>query len=1515
MRLYPRAGALLLLCACTSSSPETEPASRSEAALPPSERPSFLRVVPDATARGADATATALTAVRHHARSFGLTAAALDDAHVATVDELPGGGTIVSLRQRQDSVEVWGQELDVVLDDDGRAIALSGRLDDGPALGAAPTRADVTAAVAVAFADWTGVALERGRVALDADTDAELADVRLDLVAAVASGGLDVDPTARVKPVWFAADHGRIPAHYVELTGRDEADRTPRGHGYVVATSGEVLARTDLVHDEGARYRVWADPATGQPYPSPLGPGTLPHPTGRPDMLPFEAIEPDLIDAEGTPPWLSDDATGTAGNNVEVSVSRLGEEPTPAPLTDDRTFDHRGHAGRDGAATDPAQAYAAATSAFYATNWFHELFYGLGFDEAAGNAQRANFGRGGVEGDPLQIDVSGVCDNASMRTPQDGRSPGMTLCLFSGAATLEADIGGVHHSFGAYGARDDPMGGFDLAGRLALSTATGCDPPTGDVAGAIVLQRLPSEWWSCDMGYLTRNAAAAGAVGLVVVQAGADPDAVVLQGSGYGSELPVLFVSRRTGDTLAAGVASGGAQVRLVRALRDSAVDMTVLGHEWAHYLFGRLVGRGTGQLYWPQPGGLNEGTADFVALLALARADDLAVAGNDRLQGVYPVGQYVLGGAGVIDFGYHGIRRFPYSTDEARNPLTLGHIARRNRLPDTVPTPAPYTDNAEVHRSGEVWATALWGCFAALVEAHGLDEARQRMLGYTVSALKAMPATPTFLDARDAFLAVAAAGAPDDEERLWRAFARRGFGEDARAPAIRDDDNNGVVESFEHPYQTRVLAAALVEGIDGTGACDHDGILDIGEAGALQVRVRRATVDDEVVVTIEAPDGVELPDGARFTAPAGAGRVFDLRIPVTVVRSPDSDRVTFTAAATGRDRRHEVAVSTVVDRDRALVARDEIEDDAATWSRVHTILSGWTRTGEPGDRRWRMAQPFFEHASLVSPALTHDGDGPLQIAFDHRFAFMALSGGVIELSTDGGQRWTDVGTRAQPTYNEEIWGGLPYDSRRRGFGYRSPAWPAMHRTVLDLGETYRGQTVHIRFRVGSDRSEEWEIDNVEVSGVRRPPFTRVVADRGACLTVDAGPDQIVDGGAIVTLAGSHGDTLAAAWTQVAGPAVALASDGEAATFTAPVLDADTELRFRLTVRPGGHTGERSDEVVVRVRSQIVVAPLADRRAVGGTAVALDASASHGAADDELTYAWRQDAGPAVTLTGADTAVVHFEAPSVAAPSVVTLTVTVGSRTRAAVASRTVSIEVLPALVVTASAVALAVPGEIVRLTATTNRAAGDAPVLRWEQVEGPAAVLDPAASEPDVAMPAPAVHSALRFRATATGTAFDERASADVVVIVAVTDAGPDREALSGAEVVLGSEQPDGVVPGVVYAWEQTEGPPATLRDRDGALVRFAAPTVTAETRLAFRLAVQSGERALGSDDVVVTVRPAPPGPVDPGPGPGPSPGPEPEPEPEDGGCGCSTSGSGAGGTLALGLAIAALLRRRPRR
>ena len=48
---------------------------------------------------------------------------------------------------------------------------------------------------------------------------------------------------------------------------------------------------------------------------------------------------------------------------------------------------------------------AAVTQLFYVTNWLHDWCYDSGFDEAAGNAQHDNFGRGGLGGDPLHAEA------------------------------------------------------------------------------------------------------------------------------------------------------------------------------------------------------------------------------------------------------------------------------------------------------------------------------------------------------------------------------------------------------------------------------------------------------------------------------------------------------------------------------------------------------------------------------------------------------------------------------------------------------------------------------------------------------------------------------------------------------------------------------------------------------------------------------------------------------------------------------------------------------------------------------------------------------------------------------------------------------------------------------------------------------------------------------------------------------------------------------------------------------
>lgn len=72
---------------------------------------------------------------------------------------------------------------------------------------------------------------------------------------------------------------------------------------------------------------------------------------------------------------------------------------------------------------------AAITNLFYWNNIIHDVTYQYGFDEASGNFQHNNYGKGGIGNDRVNAeaqDGSGTC-NANFATPPDGNRPRMQM--------------------------------------------------------------------------------------------------------------------------------------------------------------------------------------------------------------------------------------------------------------------------------------------------------------------------------------------------------------------------------------------------------------------------------------------------------------------------------------------------------------------------------------------------------------------------------------------------------------------------------------------------------------------------------------------------------------------------------------------------------------------------------------------------------------------------------------------------------------------------------------------------------------------------------------------------------------------------------------------------------------------------------------------------------------------------------------------------------------------------------
>ncbi|PTL83911.1 hypothetical protein DAT35_10655 [Vitiosangium sp. GDMCC 1.1324] len=176
--------------------------------------------------------------------------------------------------------------------------------------------------------------------------------------------------------------------------------------------------------------------------------------------------------------------------------------------------------------------------------------------------------------------------------------------------------------------------------------------------------------------------------------------------------------------------------------------------------------------------------------------------------------------------------------------------------------------------------------------------------------------------------------------------------------------------------------------------------------------------------------------------------------------------------------------------------------------------------------------------------------------------------------------------------------------------------------------------------------------DGLDVSA----PFTVTVKVNNRKPVAHVEPVPKVDEGTKVTLKGSatqvdEGDTLVYAWTQVGGPTATL-SDSASATpsFTAPLVDADTELTFQLIVSLGGVASEPVT-VKVLVRNVPDEPPVAraggDQRISEGSGVTLDGSKSSDPQGAPLRdYAWTQVDGPTVTLMPAGPRAM-FNAPEV----------------------------------------------------------------------------------------------------------------------------------------------------------------------------------------------------------------------------------------------------------------------------
>lgn len=247
---------------------------------------------------------------------------------------------------------------------------------------------------------------------------------------------------------------------------------------------------------------------------------------------------------------------------------------------------------------------------------------------------------------------------------------------------------------------------------------------------------------------------------------------------------------------------------------RDGDLDAEVVLHEYTHGLSNRRVGGGVG-ISALQTAGMGEGWSDFYALSMLSES-------GDNVNGNYGAGGYAsfLDTTSYSNNYYFGIRRYPYTTDMTRNPLTFKDIdsAQASTHPGVPKSPLGSSSASEVHNQGELWCVTLWDVRANLINKYGWAIGNQLALQIVTDGMNLSVANPNFLQSRDAILQadfVDNAGANRNE--LWAAFAKRGMGYFATSPV--SSTTTGIVESYVVPDDlsvTPTTAQVLIGPVGG---------------------------------------------------------------------------------------------------------------------------------------------------------------------------------------------------------------------------------------------------------------------------------------------------------------------------------------------------------------------------------------------------------------------------------------------------------------------------------------------------------------------------------------------------------------------------------------------------------------------------------------------------------------------------------------------------------------------------
>jgi extracellular elastinolytic metalloproteinase len=887
--------------------------------------PSAMPAADTGTTSSAEAGAVdvALRYVDANAAKLGVTRADVADLVVtSSYTSSHSGVTHVNLNQRFQGLEVLGAHATVNVAAGGKVIFAAGAFES-----------DLRAA-SVDDADLAATdAVEAAAAGLDLDDPAGLRVLSRSGGAAqktvLSRAGISDEPIA-ARLGWQPTKSGLRLAWQLVI---DDASAEHLWNATVDAATGKLLEAEDWTsHDPVdelaarlARPTSFADALAGPVSPNPVLDGS----SYRAYQLPTEspndrdrALVQNPADGLASPfGW--HDTDGAAG--AEFTITRGNNVHAYLDQDDDEQQDFGG--SPDGGAgldfdfpidlTEHAQFYREAVVAnlFYTCNAFHDVLYRYGFDEASGNFQANNYGRGGLQGDYVRCeaeDGSGT-NNANFSTPTEptatGGVPRMQMFLWPGnqfGRQNQVVVNGVGE-FGAVWSRfGPPATNAGVNGTLVLVNDGVATPPVGTVndgcepygplpPGAIaVVDRAnaplpppPNLPPTCTFLQQVHNAETAGAVAVVIANnTGGDATPPTLSGSMVAAPptIPAVSVTQNDGAAIKAALPATGT-VRKNPAhpgIRDGDIENGIIFHEYGHGLSNRLTGGpAVNCLSGNEQAG--EGWSDYVAISTML---DPTLDDPEGPRGMGPYALFQPSRQG------NGIRPRPYSRTMTIQPFTYDSIKTNGWLPNSQGNP---TSLALPHGLGHGWAAVLWDMTWDLVDKHGFNPnvyedwdtgGNNRAIQYVVDGLKLQGCGPGLVVARSAIVAAAEALDSDDECTLWAAFSRRGLGFSAVQGTTNRDDNS---EAFDtHSACRRGFQSPVVQPYGSLNEVDAgdavplrftadgyrrlDVLKDSGSPYSRKVDCTTLQVPSEdpaFITPRERPLATETPGGSKLTVSA----------------------------------------------------------------------------------------------------------------------------------------------------------------------------------------------------------------------------------------------------------------------------------------------------------------------------------------------------------------------------------------------------------------------------------------------------------------------------------------------------------------------------------------------------------------------------------------------------------------------------------------------------------------------